>query len=108
MADYPDFPQLIGTEFQGDGGEQVSVATSGKPRIRIYYSQTWRTAKVVHELVQEDWDELRAFYESVRGQPFTWKFAGDDQEYNVMFAEFPKAVARTGRFYDVDCTLVEV
>ena len=51
MALYPtNLPQLIGTSFSGDDGIQVSRSLSGRPRIRNYYSQTWREGQIIHEL----------------------------------------------------------
>ena len=75
MAQYPiNLPQLIGTTFSGSDGIEVERSISGRPRIRNYYSQTWREGKIIHELSDAQLLELNNFYTANKAVSFTFLF----------------------------------
>jgi|TARA_R110000744_G_scaffold86929_4_gene169879 hypothetical protein len=109
MALYPtNLPQLIGTSFSGDDGIQVSRSLSGRPRIRNYYSQTWREGKIIHELSDAQLLELNNFYTQNKAVTFTFTFQADNVTYNCNFASSPVSVPIVGGFYDVEVSIIQV
>ncbi len=109
MALYPvALPQLLGTEFSASDGQQVSRSVSGRPRIRNYYSQTWREGRIVHELNPTQMTTLFSFYNSFKSDVFTFTYQADNVTYNCQFASAPKAIPKAGGFYDVEVLIIQV
>lgn len=108
MAAYPDFPQLIGSRFDGKSGKETKRATSGKPRTRTRFSKVWREGVILHELSDAQLATLVTFYDDNDGIPFTFTSAQDGVTYNVEFVEYPQAVAIGGGYHDVEVALQEV
>ena len=108
MANYPSFPQLVGSSFVSDDGVQVKRATSGKPRIKTNYSQSWGEGSIIHELNQTDLNTLNTFYTTNKGISFTFFYAADNSNYSCQFASKPKAIPIAGGYYDVEVLILEI
>jgi len=109
MAQYPiNLPQLIGTTFSGSDGIKVERSLSGRPRIRNYYSQTWREGKIIHELSEAQLLELNNFYAANKAVPFTFTFHADNVTYNCNFSSSPIIIPILGGFYDVQVSIIQV
>ena len=109
MALYPiDIPQLIGTSFSPVDGTEIERSISGRPRIRNYYSQTWREGEIVHECNQSQLDSLTTFYNDNRGIVFTFTYSADSVTYNCQFTSALFSTPILGGFYDVKVSIVEV
>ena len=109
MAQYPiNLPQLIGTTFSGSDGIEVERSISGRPRIRNYYSQTWREGEIIHELSDAQLLILNNFYTANKAIPFIFTFQADDVDYNCNFSSSPIAVPILGGFYDVQVSIIQV
>lgn len=109
MASYPDLTQVVNSTENPDDGTQLARAESGKPRLQTYYSRTWRTFRVVHDLSDADKQVLMDFYVQHKYDvnAFTWH--GDGQTYSVRFAGHPEPIPIAGdRRWRVQVTLVEV
>lgn len=89
MANYPSFPQLVGTVVEGLGGQELRRTISGKPRIRRYYSATRYDVTIVHDLSDADVATLVSFYNTNKDIAFNFTYEQDDQVYSCYFVEYP-------------------
>ena len=111
MADYPTFPQVVGSNEIVDDGTAVDKAESGKPRFRSFYTQIRRSWVIVHDVDTTDKDTIMAFHVSNQFVSFTFDWEGDNPatEYTVRFdgPPQPKPYQADGQF-KVTVKLVEV
>ena len=102
MADYPSFPQIVGSKEILADGTVVDVAESGKPRFRSYYTQIRRNFIVMHDVDTTDKDTLLTFHVNNQFTTFTFDWEGDNHsvEYTVRFNGPPQPVPyqADGRF----------
>jgi hypothetical protein len=90
MADYPAFPQLIGSQ-QGWADDQVNdVAVNGRPMARAFFDGKKRVFKIMHLLDNTDIATLESFYDTNRLLDFVFRWKCDGPQYNVMFDGAPK------------------
>jgi len=106
MANYPEFPQLVGTERIIRSGINVEITPSGFTRRKIFYGQTMYDFNVVHELLPEQFDELMAHYFQDLNQGFNFRWQGDGNLYYVSYGEEPKEEWIGGNWRKVEVSLV--
>lgn len=105
---YPSYPQLLGSRQIKLGGHKMERSQSGKPKIRVQYSQTRHEFEVVHELKTADKDALIAYYEANKHLAFDFTWAGDGQTYSCRFVDVPQDEPITGVYFSVTVRLVVV
>ena len=100
MADYPNLPQIIGTQKLDDDGTVVDLAESGKPRLRQYYTQVRTRFQVLHDIDGTDKDAIISHYDGDKANVFNFTFKGDNVVYTVRYMGVPQTtpVAGTDRW----------
>jgi len=100
MADYPTFPQVIGSKRVSDDGTILDLSESGKPRLRQYYTQVRRTFDVIHDVDGPDKDTILSHYDGDKANVFNFTFKGDAVVYTVRYNGVPveTPVAGTDRW----------
>lgn len=108
MAAYPSFRQLIGTRVIDIDGQAVSRATSGKPKIRNWFSQKWRSFKVLHNLDATDKNTLMTFYDTEKGNTVDFTFDGDSVVYTCRFSGPPQIGEISNGRWPISVSLIVV
>ena len=109
MADYPAYPQKIGSRKDAAFGTNVDVAVSGKPRLQSRFSRDWSVFRIVHECDTAEKDAILSHYDVHKNVSFAFTCHGDSVVYTVKYANIPQA--RTGNLnfeWEVNTTLVQV
>ena len=96
MADYPDLPQLVGTQKLDDDGRVLDLAESGKPRLRQYFTQVRTQFVVLHEVDGPDKDTLVSHYDGDSANVFNFTFKGDNVTYTVRYLGVPQTTPVAG------------
>jgi hypothetical protein len=96
VADYPTFPQVIGSVRTSDDGTVVDFAESGKPRLRQYFTQVRRRFTVLHDIDGPDKDAILAHYDGDKENVFNFTFKGDDVVYTCRYISVPADVPVAG------------
>lgn len=96
MADYPSFPQLIGSQKIDDDGTVLDLAESGKPRLRQYYTQVRTQFKILHEVDGPDKDTIVSHYDGDKANVFNFTFKGDNTVYTVRYLGVPQTIPVAG------------
>lgn len=90
------------------GGQKVERSESGKPKMRVRYSQTRREFEVIHELKSADRDALLAYYEANKHLSFDFLWSGNATTYTCRFQAAPQEEPITGIYFRVTVSLIEV
>lgn len=90
MADYPAFPQLIGSNDDWVDDLVTDVAVNGRPMSRAFFDSKKKVFKLLHLLDAADVDTFEAFYDANRLLQFTFQWMCNGPTYNVMFDSVPK------------------
>lgn len=100
MANYPDLPQVIGSQKLDDDGTKVDYADSGKPRLRQYYTQVRTQFTILHDVDGPDKDTIISHYDGDKANAFSFTFKGDNQTYSCRYMGVPQTtpVAGTDRW----------
>jgi hypothetical protein len=98
VSNYPSVPQVVGSTEDRMDGTVVDRAVSGKPRLRSYYSQTWRAFTIVHDCSQSEKDSIVSFYEANKTASFYMTWQGDGQSYLCRFTGSPQCTPTQGDF----------
>lgn len=89
MADYPNIPQVMGSQIFAADGTVMDRAVSGKPRLRSYYPDVQFTAQVLHDVDGPDKDAVWAHYLAHRFVAFDMLFRANNGTYSVRYTEPP-------------------
>jgi len=108
MADYPDYPQRIGSAPKALTGARFDRSVSGRLRGQSFYSGDMETFTVKHLLSNDELAALRSFYDANKLLPVQFTWVGDEQVYGVMFVKAPLSKPRVGGRNDVTVYLEEV
>jgi len=100
MADYPNLPQIVGSQKIDDDGTVVDFAESGKPRLRQYFTQVRTQFQILHDIDGTDKDTIIAHYDGDKTNVFNFTFRGDNTVYTVRYMGVPitTPVAGTDRW----------
>lgn len=100
MADYPDLPQIVGSQKIDDDGTVLDLAESGKPRLRQYYTQVRTSFNILHDVDGTDKDSIVSHYAGDKANVFNFTFKGDQVTYSVRYLGVPQTtpVAGTDRW----------
>lgn len=96
MADYPNIPQVIGSQFVGDDGTVLERAVSGRPRLRSFYTQPRFLGQVMHDVDDPEKLLVENHYNTHRGVPFNVLFRGDGRTYQCYYVGMPEFVPLPG------------
>lgn len=104
MADYPAFPQLVGTEqtFADDIAADQSV--SGTTKVRGFFTAKKSRFTVRHVLNADDLATLLQFYDDNRLATVTFTYKGTDY---TCFLAVPKVTPSAGQWSEVVVSLAE-
>lgn len=110
MADYPSYPQLVGSTKEAGYGTTVDRAESGRPRFRTFHSQAWAVFKILHEVNSKaEMQALLDHYTANKLLSFSFTYAADGQTYTVRYGSLPKTKAVEGDFrWTIESTLVVI
>lgn len=100
MADYPNLPQIVGSQKIDDDGTVLDLAESGKPRLRQYYTQVRTSFNILHDVDGTDKDSIVSHYAGDKANVFNFTFKGDQVTYSVRYLGVPQTtpVAGTDRW----------
>ncbi len=96
MADYPNIPQIFGTQRISDDGTVVEKSDSGKPRLRSYFTQVRYTFIVQHDVDGPDKDLVLAHYGTDQFSTFNFTFKADSTVHSCRYARAPLEVPIPG------------
>lgn len=91
MANYPSFPQLVGSTHTPFDDLQIDRSIDGTAYARAFYAARKDRFVLHHDLTLAQRDTLLAFYDANRAIPFDLLWTGDGTTYtNCLFNDLPK------------------
>jgi hypothetical protein len=96
-----------GSEVIQQTGTQVFRASNGDVRVQILGTAHRHDFKVVHYLNATDKATLDTFYTDYADSEFTFVWAVDSEDYNVVFMDAPKIIPITTNLFRCEVTLLE-
>jgi hypothetical protein len=106
VANYPTFPQLLGSTRETFDDLTLDRAIDGTGRGRAFFVGRQDRFVLRHVLRPADWTTLLTFYDTNRTLPITLKFDGDGATYsNVMFSRAPRPVYEGAGWIEAEVNL---
>lgn len=107
MADYPAFPQIVGSAVVYRDDRQVVRDTSGASRVASFYAAPVKEFNVVHKLDATDLATLRAFYLANRNTTFNFTWCEDASPTVCVFGQRGVSVRVGAVHHDVTVDIIE-